>query len=122
MLFSLAFLTIGYNIKYRKAHNLIPIYNSLSKEKRNKVNMEGIATMAGNLCFFIGLSTLLLAFYINRITIALYIALVYGSIVYAIHKRVEYDKNIRKLDKSMTYQLIGLAISFVVVISFVFFS
>jgi uncharacterized membrane protein len=119
IVFSTAFFIIGNLIRNQKKYNLIVGYNALTKEQRKKVDMKGLSRMVGNLCFFLGIITLILSFYVSKITILVYIALVYSALFYLLYNRSKYDKRLKEGDKIKKPEIIILSISFVIVVIFI---
>ena len=46
---------IGYLIRYRKMYWLISGYNTMSGEKKKKVDTENLGIFMGNICFILGI-------------------------------------------------------------------
>lgn len=81
---AIIFIIIGIAIKYGKLYFLIAGYNTMSKEKKEKYDIEGIANVFRNAMFGMALliiSGYFLAIWLNNPTIepiALFIAVIIG--------------------------------------------
>ncbi len=67
ILVALIFILLGILIKNGKMYNLIAGYNTMSKEKQEKVDIEGIATLMRTVLFGMAL-IVLLGFFISKVT------------------------------------------------------
>lgn len=67
ILVALIFILLGFLIKNGKMYNLIAGYNTMSKEKQEKVDIEGIATLMRTVLFGMAL-IVLLGFFISKVT------------------------------------------------------
>ena len=55
----LILIGLGVLVKHYKAYWLISGYNTMSKEKKKNVDIEGLAKFTGNMCFAIGIVMIL---------------------------------------------------------------
>jgi len=95
---------IGTAIKYGKAYWLISGYNTLSKEKKQQVDIENLGEFSARLCFAIAgiifLATVFLYWQLTFIAMGMFFLLVPVSI-YAVIKSQSYDGNTRNPDGTM---------------------
>ena len=101
---ALIIIVLGIAVKYFKAYWLISGYNTMSKEKRKNVDIEGLASFICNFCFLLGaiifLGGLLVA--AGKAIIGLLVfALVVPASIYELIKAQKYDGNTRNPDGNM---------------------
>jgi hypothetical protein len=85
------FILIGILIKHFKLYFLIAGYNTMSKEEKEKVKIEKVATLMRNVFVFLGLSLIVLGFatkYLENPETSnyLFFPILIGSILYLIVK------------------------------------
>jgi len=113
---------IGYLVKYRRVYWLISGYNTMSKEKKQNVDIEGLANFTGNFCFalavLIGVASALLTGGYD-IAAGVLFAFLLPLSIYVLIKTQQYDHNARNADGTMerkTLLKLGLTIAFMVII------
>ncbi len=92
------FFGLGYLIRFRKAYWLISGYNTMSAEKKQKVDTEKLGILMGNMCFAIGLilSLGILLLYFQQPGIAFVVLFfIVPVIIYTIIAAQKYDGNTR---------------------------
>ena len=96
---------IGIMVKYYKAYWLISGYNTMSKEKRKKVDIEGLANFTGNVCIIMG-AMMLLATVMIMIGQEVLGGIIFTAFIplsiYIIVKSQKYDSNTKNPDGTMT--------------------
>jgi hypothetical protein len=105
MLFSILITAgLGIMVKYYKAYWLISGYNTMSKEKKKNVDVEGLANFMGNMTFIMAALMLLatILFMVDKemlggIALALFVPLS----IYMIIKAQKYDGNTKNPDGTM---------------------
>lgn len=114
---------IGYMVKYRRAYWLISGYNTMSKEKKQNVDVEGLANFTGNFCFalavLIGVASALLTGGYD-IAAGVLFAMLLPLSIYVIIKTQQYDHNSRNADGTMERKSllkVGLTIAFMVIVA-----
>ncbi len=114
---------IGFAIKYKKAYWLISGYNTMSKEKKKNVDIEGLGKFTANICFAIAaiifVASVLSAFKL-MLAAGIVFALVLPVIIYSLIKAQKYDGNTREANGKMktgSKVLIGSIIAFIVLIA-----
>lgn len=89
-------VAIGLLIKYKKAYWLISGYNTMSAEKKRKVDVEGLGKLMGNMCFvmagIISVSAALLFFKETALG-GIMFAFLIPVIIYTLIKAQKYDGN-----------------------------
>jgi hypothetical protein len=123
MLLPVAILVIiGFMVKYRRAYWLISGYNTMSKEKKQNVDIEGLANFTGNFCFalavLIGVASALLAGGYD-IAAGVLFAFLLPLSIFVIIKTQQYDHNSRNADGTMQRKSLlklGLTIAFLVIV------
>ena len=113
---------IGFMVKYRRAYWLISGYNTMSKEKKENVDIEGLANFTGNFCFalavLIGVASALLAGGYD-IAAGVLFAFLLPLSIFVIIKTQQYDHNTRNADGTMERKSLlklGLTIAFLVIV------
>lgn len=123
MLLPVAILVIiGFMVKYRRAYWLISGYNTMSKEKKQNVDIEGLANFTGNFCFALAVligvaSALLVGGY--DIAAGVLFAFLLPLSIFVIIKTQQYDHNSRNADGTMERKSLlklGLTIAFLVIV------
>lgn len=123
MLLPVAILVIiGFMVKYRRAYWLISGYNTMSKEKKQNVDIEGLANFTGNFCFALAVligvaSALLVGGY--DIAAGVLFAFLLPLSIFVIIKTQQYDHNSRNADGTMQRRSLlklGLTIAFLVIV------
>jgi hypothetical protein len=123
MLLPVAILVIiGFMVKYRRAYWLISGYNTMSKEKKQNVDIEGLANFTGNFCFALAVligvaSALLVGGY--DIAAGVLFAFLLPLSIFVIIKTQQYDHNSRNADGTMQRKSLlklGLTIAFLVIV------
>lgn len=119
----LILLAAGYAIKFRKAYWLISGYNTMPEEKKKNVDVEGIGSLAANMCFVIA-GIILVGFALMYANIAplslLVFALLIPVIIYTLVKAQKYDGNSRDCNgrmKTGTKAMIGFISGFIIMVS-----
>ncbi|MGI6065397.1 MAG: DUF3784 domain-containing protein [Bacillota bacterium] len=101
----LLLIGLGILVKYYKAYWLISGYNTMSKEKKEKVDVEGLAKFTGNVCFVMG-ALMLLATVMIMIGQEVLGGIVFAAFIplsiYLIVKSQKYDGNTKNPDGTMT--------------------
>ncbi|MGI6711900.1 MAG: DUF3784 domain-containing protein [Bacillota bacterium] len=96
---------LGIMVKYYKAYWLISGYNTMSKEKKDKVDIEELAKFTGNACFVMG-ALMLLATVMIMIGQEVLGGIIFASFlplsIYIIFKSQKYDGNTKNPDGTMT--------------------
>jgi len=96
---------IGILIKYFKTYWLISGYNTMSDDKKQKVNIEGLASFIGNMCFVIAAIMILATIFIMmgyELLGGIAFALLVPFSIFLIIKSQKYDGNTRNADGTMT--------------------
>ena len=94
----LVLFLIGYLIRYRKLYWLISGYNTMSAEKKKKVDTENLGVFMGNICFilgfllFVGFLLISLEAFIPGYIV---LALIFPLIIFTIIAAQKYDGNTR---------------------------
>jgi hypothetical protein len=109
-------------VKYRRAYWLISGYNTMSKEKKQNVDIEGLANFTGNFCFALAVligvaSALLVGGY--DIAAGVLFAFLLPLSIFVIIKTQQYDHNSRNADGTMQRKSLlklGLTIAFLVIV------
>ncbi|MFA5536035.1 MAG: DUF3784 domain-containing protein [Bacillota bacterium] len=124
MLFSVALIVgLGIAVKHFQAYWLISGYNTMSRERKAKVNVVGLANFTGNMCYIMGaimaLATILIMLGQETwgfIAFGLFVPLT----IYIVIKSQQFDSNAKNRDGSLTAKSKGtiLAISALMVITF----
>jgi hypothetical protein len=92
----LILIGLGILVKYYKAYWLISGYNTMSKEKKKNVNIEGLAKFIGNMCFAMGavMSLGTVAIILGQeITGAIFFAAFFPITIYLMIKAQKFDGN-----------------------------
>jgi len=100
----LLLIWLGVLIKYRKAYWLISGYNTMSKEKKGNVDIEGLAKFTGDMCFAIGAIILLGTGAITfgqEVAGAIIFAAIFPLTIYILIKDQKYDGNKLNPDGTM---------------------
>jgi hypothetical protein len=115
---ALLLIVMGVLIRNPKWYWLISGYNTMSKEKKEKVDIKGLSVFVGNMLFVMGGVFLLFVLfdYLNYPLLSLgAIGLTFPITIYMLIKAQSYDANSRNPDGS--YKLhIKLLISFLVLV------
>lgn len=105
MLFSVLLTAgLGVAVKYYKAYWLISGYNTMSKEKKKNVDVEGLANFMGNMTFIMAALMLLatVLFMVDKEMLGgLMFALFVPLSIYAIIGAQKYDGNTKNPDGTM---------------------
>ena len=124
MLFAgLLCLVLGVLVKYGKCYWLISGYNTMSEEKRQRVDVEGLANFLGNCTFVLAGQMIIsgLFFHYNHQLVAVAAVFsIFPLIVYLLIIAQRFDGNTRNTDGTMkrtTKAMIGFFIALFVVIS-----
>ncbi|HHV71334.1 MAG TPA: DUF3784 domain-containing protein [Clostridia bacterium] len=101
---ALILIIFGVMIKYKKAYWLISGYNTMSQEKKGKVDVISLSRLVGNFCFLLAgilvLAGILLS--LNKIVLGVIVlALIFPLSIYLLIKAQKYDGNTRNPDGSM---------------------
>jgi hypothetical protein len=122
-LFTAFFLILpGVLVKYYKAYWLISGYNTMSKEKKKNVDVEGLSQFKGNICFIMAAIIILAGLFtlIDKMAVAgIIFALIVPASIYTIIKAQKYDGNTRNADgtmKSGTKVIVGAISAFLVLV------
>lgn len=116
----LLFLVLGFLIKYRKWYWLISGYNTMPKEKKRNVDIEGLGKFLGNSLFVMAglmFAASLFSHYNSRITATVAIISLVPVIIFILIKAQRFDGNTRNPDGTMnrsTKIIIGSIIVFFV--------
>lgn len=91
LLIGISIILLGIAVKHFKLYFLIAGYNTMSKEDKEKVNIEKVAALLRNVLIIIGLAIILLGVaysYLENPEIANYIfyAVIFGSVIYLLIK------------------------------------
>ncbi len=102
----LLLLIIAVMVKYHHAYWLISGYNTMSKEKKQNVDIEGLANLTGNFCFVLaGVLVLAFVLLLNGYDIAAGISfgLIFPLTIYMMIKAQHFDGNNRNPDGTMKH-------------------
>lgn len=103
VMFSSALITLilGVLVKYYRAYWLIAGYNTMSQEKREKVDVVGLSKLSGNLCFAIAavliIATIMFMFD-KEAWGGITLALIVPISIYALIKAQKFDGNTKNPD------------------------
>lgn len=91
LIVGISLILLGIAVKHFKLYFLIAGYNTMSKEEKEKVNVEKVATLLRNVFVIIGLSIIfwgVATSYMENTEIANYLfySVVIGSVVYLLVK------------------------------------
>lgn len=89
---------IGALIRFKKAYWLISGYNTMSREKKEKVDIEGLGRFTGNICFvYAAVILAAIIFMVLNVSVAALVvfALLLPLIIYTLVKAQQYDGNTR---------------------------
>lgn len=102
----LLLLLIAVMVKYHHAYWLISGYNTMPKEKKQNVDIEGLANLTGNFCFVLaGVIGMAFIFLLNGYDIAagIIFALIFPLTIYMMIKAQHFDGNNRNPDGTMKH-------------------
>ena len=117
----LLLLIIGVMVKYHHAYWLISGYNTMSKEKKQNVDIEGLANFTGNFCFALAvIISVAMALLTGGYDVAagVVFALLFPVSIYMLIKAQQYDGNTRNPDGTINHKAkikLGLVIGFLLI-------
>lgn len=97
-------LIVGVMVKYHRAYWLISGYNTMSKEKKQNVDIEGLANLTGNFCFLMAIIIGLAFIFLQTgydLAAGVFFALLFPLTILMLVKAQSFDGNNRNPDGTM---------------------
>lgn len=120
---SLLLLLFGVCIRFFKCYWLISGYNTMPKEKRKNVDIEGLGKLVGNACFVMA-GILMIAWILSYLGLTTWVlvdmGLIFVVVIFILIKAQKYDANTHNAKGAMnkeTKVIVSVIVAFAVMVS-----